>query len=130
MYEYPTVNTCDNMKEDLNKIIAIRIKLISNDFFNIDNLHLIRDYIDASHLNMISIDMGVDKVIKFDSYIPIQDILSNYEIPKCLRYWINSSSMRSALSSILTQEEIQFLDLHFEMLYQIETFQNSIYIRM
>lgn len=130
MYEYPKVTTSEDMKEDIQKMSAIKIKLVSNNIFSLNNLLLIGKYLNPTHLFITSIDIGVDRVIKLASYISIQEIITNYEIPQALRQWINSDTIRFTLFSILTDEEYHFLDLHFEMIYQIETFENCIYIRI
>lgn len=132
MYSVQKPTVADNMKNDINKCNSIKIKLISNNFFDIDNLYSISDYIDKSEIVLESVDIGIDKVIKFRSLISIKDILQNYNIPNIMRKWINSDTNRFTLRSILLEDELNFLDLHFEMFYQIETFNelNYIFIRI
>ena len=132
MYDLPKVNTANTMKNDITLASDIKIKLISNDFFNMDNLWSINPFLNPEHLSIASVDVGIDRIIKFNTYINIYDIIQNYEIPQSLRAWITSDSVKITLRSILTAEELQFLDLHFEMFYQIETFlaTNTIFIRI
>lgn len=132
MYSKSKLNIADNMKSNIILVSEIKIKLVSNDFFNMDNLLQIGSFLDPKHLSIASVDIGIDRVIKFSSYISIYEILRNHEIPIILRNWINSSNSRFNLSSILTEEELDFFTLHFEMFYQIETFPstNTIFVRI
>lgn len=132
MYDLPKVNTANTMKNDITLASDIKIKLISNDFFNMDILWSISPFLNQEHLSIASVDIGIDRLIKFESYISISDIIQNYEIPRSLRQWITSDSVKMTLRSILTEKELQFLELHFEMFYQIETFlaTNTIFVRI
>ena len=132
MYDLPKVNTANTMKNDITLASDIKIKLISNDFFNMDILWSISPFLNQEHLSITSVDIGIDRLIKFESYISISEIIQNYEIPRSLRAWITSDSVKMTLRSILTEEELQFLELHFEMFYQIETFlaTNAIFVRI
>lgn len=132
MYDLPKIDIANDMKKDITKTSEIKIKLISNDFFNLDNLCFIRTFLDPNRLSITSIDIGIDRVLKFTSNINIGTIIQNYEIPHILRNWINSSINRKLLLTILTEEELEFFDLHFEMFYQIETFNatNILFVRI
>jgi len=132
LYDLPKVNTANTMKNDITLASDIKIKLISNDFFNMDILWSISPFLNQEHLSITSVDIGIDRLIKFESYISISEIIQNYEIPRSLRAWITSDSVKMTLRSILTEEELQFLELHFEMFYQIETFlaTNAIFVRI
>ena len=132
MYDLPKVNTANTMKNDITLATDIKIKLISNDFFNMDCLWSINQFLNPAHLSITSVDIGIDRLIKFESYIRISEIIQNYEIPQSLRQWITSDPIKITLKSILTEEELKFLELHFEMFYQIETFlaTNTIFIRV
>lgn len=132
MYDLPKVNTANIMKNDITLASDIKIKLISNNFFSMDILWSISPFLNQEHLSITSVDIGIDRLIKFESYISISEIIQNYEIPRSLRQWVTSDSVKLTLSSILTEEELQFLELHFEMFYQIETFlaTNTIFVRI
>lgn len=132
MYDLPKPTIAADMKNDITQVSEIKIKLVSRDFFNMENLSAISIFLDTNRLRISSIDMGIDRVIKFISYINIYDILQNYEIPRILRAWINLDTTKMTLRSILTEDELNFLDLHFEMFYQIETFAttNTLFVRI
>lgn len=120
------------MKNDINTASDIKIKLISNGFFNMNNLWEISNYLNPTRVKLSAVDIGIDRVIKFETFIPTYDIIRNYEIVQAMRCLINNDKARLTLLSILTEEEVQFLDFHFEMLYTIETFPNTnaIYVRI
>lgn len=125
-----STNIASEMKNDINTASEIKIKLISNNFFNMDNLFKIANYIDPNRVRLISVDIGIDRVIKFGTLVPTYDIVRSYELVYAMRLWGHNNEI--TLKSILTEEEFHFLELHFEMLYTIETFNttNAIYIRI
>jgi hypothetical protein len=118
------------MKNDINTASEIKIKLISNNFFNMDNLLNINNYLNHNRVRLVSVDIGIDRVIKFETVIPTYDVIRSYELVYAMRSWGHDNEL--TLKSILTEEEFHFLELHFEMLYTIETFNytNAIYIRI
>lgn len=120
------------MKNDITTMSDIKIKLISRDFFNMDNLFTLSEFIDLNRLSIASVDIGIDRVIKFNTHIPAYDIITSYEIVTAMRNWIQSNRNQFTLRSILTEEELEFFNLHFGMFYQLETFinTNAIYIRI
>lgn len=121
-----------DMKNDINTATDIKIKLISNGFFNMDNLWSLSNYLNPTIAKLSVVDIGIDRIIKFETFIPTYDIIKNYEIVQVMRCLINDDRNRISLRSILTEEELQFLDFHFEMLYTIESFPNTnaIYVRI
>lgn len=125
-----STNIASEMKNDINTASEIKIKLISNNFFNMDNLFKIANYIDPNRVRLVSVDIGIDRVIKFETFVPTYDIVRSYELVYAMRSWGHNNEI--TLKSILTEEEFHFLELHFEMLYTIETFNptNAIYIRI
>lgn len=123
-------NIASEMKNDISIASEIKIKLVSNNFFNMDNLLKVNNYLDYNRVRLVSVDIGIDRVIKFETVIPTYDVIRSYELVYAMRSWGHDNEL--TLKSMLTEEEFHFLELHFEMLYTIETFNhtNAIYIRI
>lgn len=132
MYDLPKVNTANTMKNDITLASEIKIKLTSNDFFNMDNLWSIDPFLRNAFLTITSVDIGIDRVIKCKTYGNVTRLIPSSEISKAIRQWITSNNIKEKLRYILTEEELNFIYSHFGLFYQIETFTdlNVIFIRI
>lgn len=128
MYEQPITNNVQEMKDNLVNINNIKIKLVKANFFSYDNMYTISSFIDTPSITITSIDLGVDKVVKF--YAMNMNPIVYKDIDMIMNKWL--FSYMEVLKSILTEEEIEFVKSHYFLLYQKEAFPifNTINIRI
>lgn len=106
------------MKNNLQFVNNIKIKLIKSNFLDYDNLYSITSFYNPKYLNLISIDIGIDKILKFNTVLGIHDIINYIEL--VIQAWFNSK--KDILSNILTKEELDFILSNSKQLYQKELF--------